>query len=371
MGGDSPGGPRPLFICGTARGGTTLVASLLDAHPALAVFPGEAYFYSLLLDRLPSRLAIWAAELFELRALKEILGRYPVTKISFRGRRALEKRLVQWSPWFAANASVVSVDVIREVVRNNRGRREYWKCFLEVYDRLGDVSLRSKQYWVEKTPSNERFVVISEQLFDHAARYLHILRDPRDVIASWVLRTKVAGQDREKTVLNVCYVWARSVALALANMKACPGRYHVFKYEHLVQRPRVVLSDVVEFLGIGMEEGLLQPTRLGVVVPSNSSYPDALASAGRLLDSQVGRHGEVLLEKEIRLVESLIGNQMMACGYPLVALGTPERSLLPGWISRRVRRDIVTRIKVRKTAHLQIKFVASDLSERLNDILSY
>lgn len=370
VGGDSPGGPRPLFICGTARSGTTLVASLLDAHPALAVFPGETYFYRLLLDRPLSRITVQAAELLEIPALKAILAWSPVTFLSLPGRSALEERLRQWSQSFGERPPAADEDPVREVLGQQRRRRDHWRAFVELYDRLAPEPSRAKRYWVEKTPSNERFVPLTERFFDGAARYLHILRDPRDVIASWILRTNAAGEDRERTVLHVCYVWAHSVVSALANMKACPGRYHVLKYEHLVQRARVVLSEVVEFLGIGMDEGLLQPTRLGVVVPSNSSYRDTTASAGTLLASQVGRHGEVLSVKEILLVENLIGNQMIACGYPLVALGTPERSLLPGWISGRVRRDIVTQIKVRKTARLQVKFVASNLRDQLNDIVS-
>ncbi len=368
--GDSPGGPRPLFICGTARSGTTLVASLLDAHPALAVFPGETYFYRLLLDRPLSQIAVQAAELLEIPALKAILAWSPVTFLSLPGRLAVEKQLRQWSQSFGERPSAADQDAGREVLGQQRRRRDHWRAFVDLHDRLAPEPSRGKRYWVEKTPSNERFVPLTERFFGGAARYLHILRDPRDVIASWVLRTNATGRDREKTVLHVCYVWAHSVVSALANMKACPGRYHVLKYEHLVQRARVVLSEVVEFLGIGMDEGLLQPTRLGVVVPSNSSYRDAPTSAGTLLDSQVGRHGEVLSAKEILLVENLIGNQMIACGYPLVGLGTPERRLLPRWISGRVRRDIVTHIKVRKTAGLQIKFVASDLRDRLNDIAS-
>ena len=368
---EAMGGPHPLFICGTARSGTTLVASLLDGHPALAVFPGETYFYRLILDRPLGRIAVQAADLFEIPALKAILAWSPVTFLSLPGRRAVGERLRQWSQSFGTGTPAADQQAVREVLGQQRGRRDHWRAFIELYDRLAPEPTRGKRYWVEKTPSNERFVALTERFFGGTTRYLHILRDPRDVIASWVLRTSAAGQDREKTILHVCYVWAYSVASALTNMKACPGRYHVFKYEHLVQRARVVLSEVVDFLGIGMDEGMLRPTRLGVVVPSNSSYPDAPASAGTLLDSQVGRHGEVLSEKEIRLVENLIGNQMMACGYPLVALDTPERSLFPGWISGRVRRDIVTRIKVRKTAGLQIRFVASELSDRLSDIASY
>ena len=36
--------PSPLFICGPSRSGTTVVLSLLDAHPDVAVAPETHYF---------------------------------------------------------------------------------------------------------------------------------------------------------------------------------------------------------------------------------------------------------------------------------------------------------------------------------------
>ena len=252
---DSPGEPRPLFICGTARSGTTLVLSLLDAHPELAVFPGETYFYRLLVDRFPSQMAMRVAEFFELQGLKAILGSYPFTRLSFQGRRALEERLAEWSRAFTSEASVASGEasvasgqVVREVLRNNPGRSEYWKCFLDVYDRLAAEPSRCKKFWVEKTPSNERFVALSEQSFHHTARYLHIVRDPRDVIASWILRTDVAGPERAKTVCRVSYMWSFSVHALLTNFRMCPGRYGVVTYESLVQGTRDVMNGVARNL---------------------------------------------------------------------------------------------------------------------------
>ena len=350
VGGDSPGGPRPLFICGTARSGTTLVTSLLDAHPELAVFPGETYFYRLLIDRFPSRLATWAAEFFELQGLKAILGRYPLTRISFQGRRALEERLTQWSQSFAGDASVVPVDVVREVVRNNRWRREYWKCFLEIYDRLAAEPSRTKKYWVEKTPSNERFVVLYEQSFHHAARYLHILRDPRDVIASWILRTNVVGPERAKTIYHVSYVWSFSVHACLTNARMCPGRYGVLRYESLVQETQDVMNGVAGFLGIEPHPGLLTPTHLGTAVAINSSYGDLVPVTGTVVASQIGRYREVLEEREVAFVERILSEQLHACGYPLN--GTMDRSQV-SQTEHLAQRDIVSRIKLRRIVSLQ------------------
>ena len=41
---------QPLFIVGPGRSGTTLLSTLLDAHPEIAIFP-ETWMF-LILDRL-------------------------------------------------------------------------------------------------------------------------------------------------------------------------------------------------------------------------------------------------------------------------------------------------------------------------------
>jgi hypothetical protein len=309
------GGATPLFICGTARSGTTLLVALLDSHPALAVFPDETYWYRLLTDRPLSCIAWHVLEFCELHSLKAVFGRPPLTVLAFQGRRGLMRRLVAWSQTFPHCDAAAAEREVREVVDRNGGRHSYWQCFLDLYDRLAGESSGGKRYWVEKTPSNERFVPLMEDVFRATGRYLHILRDPRDVIASWVLRTKAEGTARARTLVHVCYSWSQSIHMSLVNLKLCAGRYHVLRYEDLVRDTAYAVEGIAQFLGIQRADLLRTPTKSGMAAPHNSSFSDVDPRPSGILRSQIGRHGDVLSLQEMELVESLLYRQMEACGY--------------------------------------------------------
>src|SRR5438128_164057 len=94
-------GASPVFVCGPARSGTTLLMRLLDSHPDLAVLPGETYFYQdLLLQRRLSWLFVNISEFADLPKLPQILARPPLSWFAFAARDRLRRRLVIWGRGF-------------------------------------------------------------------------------------------------------------------------------------------------------------------------------------------------------------------------------------------------------------------------------
>lgn len=344
------GGPTPLFICGSARSGTTLLMALLDSHPALAVFPAETYFYRLLIDRPLSRIAWHAVEFFEWESLKAVFGRRPIAALSFQGRRALVRCLVTWSQTFPQCDTAMAQREVRDIVDRHGGHHSYWQCFLDLYDRLADERSGEKRYWVEKTPSNERFVPLTEGLLGAISRYVHVLRDPRDVIASWVLRTKVESSERARTLVHVCYTWSQSIYRCLVNADLCSSRYHVLRYEDLVRNTADAVEGIVRFLGIERADVLLTPTKWGMTAPHNSSFADVDARSGEIAQSQIGRHGDVLSLHEIELVEGMLRRQMEACGYAPSTAAPGPGPVTTAWLRGAGAGDLLSIIKARKIA---------------------
>ena len=72
--------------------------------------------------------------------------------------------------------------------RGVRGPHEYWYAFLDVFAQLSGMTPVGKRYWVEKTPRAERFASVSDAWCREACRFLHVIRDPRDFIASYLIR---------------------------------------------------------------------------------------------------------------------------------------------------------------------------------------
>ena len=75
-------------------------------------------------------------------------------------------------------------------------------------------------------------------------RLVHIIRDGRDVAASWQ-RTYFGPVG----IANAGRAWSTSVQACRAWGRANTGRYHEVRYEHLVTSPNEVIDGVAAFLG--------------------------------------------------------------------------------------------------------------------------
>jgi hypothetical protein len=262
----------PLFICGTARSGTTLLVRLLDGHPQLAVIPDETYFFA------------------------RVLG-----------------------SWIGAFTFRLSEYLMSDILARRVARRKYENTFAGHEDffirKIGAArDLQGIRYWVEKTPSNERFVEIIEHQFKEQARFIHIIRDPRDVVASWLLRSPPASVNRARTINRICHTWAWSAYLAEKYAMSLDARYRVLIYEELVREGVTVVNGLAKWLDVIIHEALVTPTQNGLPHVINSSNPANL-TRGQLSSEPVGRHVGYLTGPEIREIEYLLGPQMSRFGY--------------------------------------------------------
>src|SRR5438552_8334803 len=99
----------PIFICGVARSGTTLLVRLLDSHPDVAVLPEETYMYhDLLLPRRLSWCVVQLAELVDLPQLPGILAARPFRRFAFAGRDRLRSRLEKWIQSFDSGGTAAA-----------------------------------------------------------------------------------------------------------------------------------------------------------------------------------------------------------------------------------------------------------------------
>ena len=351
--------PSPIFICGPARSGTTLLVRLLDSHPELAVLPEETYLYQdLLLNRRLSWLIVHLSELLDIPQLPAILNRSPFCWFAFSNRERMRRRLQIWMQSFE-NAEKASAEVIDRLTSPRIEGRQYWQIFLDAYEQLVPGRMQSSRYWLEKTPSNERFIALHESAFSRACRYIHIIRDPRDVAASLLKRHGDPPDKRARTLVRACYLWSLSVHLAAYGLRSYPGRYHVLRYESLVQRPNDVIQEVSRFLDIEFRESTLTPTKLGKPVPPNSSYAETESKAA-VISSQVGRFIDVLTESELRFVEDVLCRQMGACGY--LAEVPRENLASPPPLPQGARRAWQTRTQLARIWKFQREFANRSLS---------
>lgn len=186
MGADSN---RPIFIIGCARSGTTLLRMILDSHPRISC--GEETKF--------------------LTDLEPIVGAHQRLLASYGFDRA----------WW--------LDRVREM----------YGGFQAAY-----MEKRGKARWAEKTPSYTMHLGFIEELFPEA-QYIHIIRDGRDVVASfrdrWGYRSGVRAANS---------IWAHYVRTARDFGKDLPpGRYRELRYEALVKDTEPTVRALLAFLG--------------------------------------------------------------------------------------------------------------------------
>ena len=315
------GDPRRVFLCGTARGGTTLLAGLLDGHPSLAVLPGDTRIWPVLMDRTLGRGVVRAAAALDRPGLTALLGLPGVWRLAFRDRRALEARLARWLEDLPG-PPVDARSLAAHVACTLRRPADFWGAFFEAFFAVAGTEMAARPIRVEKTPLNELLVPLLGRLFGARTRWVHVVRDPRAVVASWLAMRTPPPARRRRAILDRCVDWSRSAHRALRASAEDPERYRALRYEDLVAAPAQVMAGVASFLGIAWNDTLRTPTRLGVPWAPNSSFEDARRGApGAVLDRQTGRFGEILVPDEVGWIEAVLGTQMVAWGY---APGVPS-----------------------------------------------
>lgn len=214
----------PLFVVGSPRSGTTLLAAMLGAHPALDCGP-ETRFFS------------WLADADRASLLDP--ATWPDAATDFVCGLALRDSPVH-----------LLFGVSREQVRASLAARE--PSVRAMLESLTVTRMRAhgKSRWAEKTPRHlEALAEIRREWPD--ATIVRVVRDPRDVALSLV---KVPfGGDSVVVALTAILAHDRMAQ----DDAARGGRMLTIRYEDLVTDPAPVLRRVCEAAGIPFDPAMI------------------------------------------------------------------------------------------------------------------
>jgi hypothetical protein len=193
-----------FFIVGCSRSGTTWARNIYNAHPAVLVGE-ESYFFC---DVTPSIRRAYAAKDGEPTGLH----RYVTTEGLARGIELFFRRLV-WE----------------------RARK------------------KSEAIWFgEKTPAHvHRIAEILEVLPD--ARFVHVVRDVRDVVASMLDAARSWSPNPEATAVTTADTWRRAVTAGLQAEERWPDRFLRVRYEDLAEDGVATIRRLFDFLEIYLD----------------------------------------------------------------------------------------------------------------------
>ena len=274
---------RPFFIIGSPRSGTTLLRFMLSSHSRLAV-PDETGFLPFL-DCDPQRL-LDAAEMEEVLRRIGRLNRF-------------------WQ------------DLVPDVAAFHAALPEpRLPYLLDALYRQQCLPKRAAR-WGDKTPLYVRYIPQLLAIFP-AAQFVHVVRDGRD--ASLSAREKWGHNQRYMDIYYLMRGWQRTMQAGQAAAASLPARqFYTLRYEALAADPQMALRGVADFLGEPFEPAMLAHEALARQVGGGIDAHVEVQSAvhGR----SVNRWQREMTPFEKRLADDVLGDTLLAWGYPLAGSG--------------------------------------------------
>lgn len=252
--------PDPIVVFGAPRSGTTYLNAILNAHPDVFVTH-------------ETRIFAWLH-----RAL--------------RGVTDQPQMLNTHKAEYVAHLEATMPDVIRDFYRRLRPGATYW----------GD---KNPHY---ASAANEGCLDTVLELFP-GARFLHIIRDGRDVVTSLIRKKNPQGESW--TTFEMAHeIWKRHVINGRAFIAGHPGAAHELRYEELIADDVGHAHRVFRFLDIEFSE------RVAEFCEQQARERTPLSGPTRdLSDAGASEWGTVLDTGQRERSLELIGAELRELGY--------------------------------------------------------
>jgi len=287
-----------VFVCGLSRSGTTLLATVLDSHPAIAMG------YELIPPPLPG-----PAELLEHleRGLDLADGDFALCgkRLRAAGERTLGLFFTRCHR-LGLDAAQVR-DALARLDAGGLGRIEDLGDRLRVAWRLArsrrDAEGAPLFGFKLNIPSLDRALDYFPQ-----GSFAYIVRDPRDVVASHRKR----GFDR--TLEEICRAWNGYLAGFDRLAEAHPEQTALVRYEDLVSTPREVLERLFARLPVPLDPAVLEFHHSAAAV-HRGGHPNSEQLRSGFFSTSVGRFAVELSADEDLEVRRLCAAGMAGHGY--------------------------------------------------------
>ena len=264
-----------VFIGGTGRSGTNIFKAILAKHSEVASLPFEHRFIidpDGIVDFLNSMGTSWSPFMTDtkLKRLNKFL--INLSKKENVKEKYQEWELSKWFPNYIKNVEKLNQNLTTFIYRGfwpgaSSTSTDYqihfsdWKSKNELYQLLGDfiienfndyLLLKNKSIFVEDNTWNILFANDIKKLVPNS-KLINMIRDPRDVIASFVKQRWCPStlRDAIKMYKSIINRWL-NIEKQLSN-----SYYKTIKLEDLVLDKIDTLKDIAEFLGVNFENSML------------------------------------------------------------------------------------------------------------------
>jgi hypothetical protein len=278
---------QPIFTVGSPRSGSSYVYHLMLSAGGFAEFRTQMNYYDVL---------------------------EPICGVP-SSRKNLDRMLKEWLQSKAFQVSGLKENEIeRKILAECHGGSDFLRIVMEEVARTQGV-----ERWVDSTPTNAPHMLRIKNDFPNA-KFIHIIRDPRDVVLSLDKRgwTRPLPWDKKNSLIAAGVYWEWIVRKCRDYGAQMHGDYFEVRYEHLVQKPSEVLQQLGTFLGCDLNYERIQANSVGSVKQPLTSFKEDL-SEGKF--NPVGRWKEKFPPEQLQRLEALIGDYMRELGYALATSG--------------------------------------------------
>ncbi|MGH8773902.1 MAG: sulfotransferase [Jiangellaceae bacterium] len=279
----------PFFV-GSGRSGTTLVRAIFDSHPELAI-PDEVSFI-IRFARPHYALRYGWPRRFDVAACADLI----LHNESFR----------RWG---------IPEDAVLAALADPPP-----STFADTVRRLYALwaAGQGKPRYGDKTPMHVQHLHRLGRMFPEA-RFVHIIRDGRDVALSYL---SVAWGP--STIEGAAVEWRRRVRQGRrAGRRLGSGRYREIRYEDLVADPERVVGQICQFLGLPWDDALLRHHERADDVIAATRFP--AAHQRLLLPPTTGLRDwrEEMATDDVTRFEAIAGPVLDELGYERSAQPSP------------------------------------------------
>jgi hypothetical protein len=269
----------PFFV-GCGRSGTTLVRALFDSHPHLAI-PGESHFI---------------VHLVRNRDRYEAPGAF-----------ATDAFLADLLPHPRFRLWMMAEEEVRAAMRDDPPGT-FPEAIRQVFALY--AAGRNKVRYGDKTPGYVSHLPLLAGLFPEA-RFVHILRDGRDVALSYL-----DVSFGPKTVEQAATHWKRFVERGRrAGIRLGSERYREVRYEDLLDDPEGTVRSMCEFLNVEFHPNMFLYPKRARDVARGSAFPEAHGRLALPPTKGLRDWRTQMAREDIAVFEVLAGDLLLALGY--------------------------------------------------------
>jgi len=288
---------QPVFIIGNPRSGTTLLRLAVTSHSNVCI-PPEAGFLC------------WFADIYGTWTHSAWLSQNN-TK-NFLEAVSASKKFETWglniSDLFDAYKFAPPVD--------------YASACAIIYNEYRKKNKPSASIWGDKNNFYINHIELINELYP-AARFIHILRDPRDVACSYIELSRLNSRSVYRPNLpndpvEIANQWVQNnISASRSLSRVSKSQRLCIRYEELTLDPQKTLSSICSFLGLDFEDGMLEShlhNRIDHLEPSET-LDWKKRTLSPITSSQIGRYKVDLSSEQIYAIEKITIGYMEKFGY--------------------------------------------------------